>query len=416
MKAFYKNDNVLFCEAVSCETITQRYGTPVYVYSRNGIERQWHLFNLAFGSHPHEICYAVKACSNVAILNLLAKLGSGFDVVSGGELERVRHAGGDLSKVVFSGVGKTVDEIELAIKSKIKCLDIESQAELKAINQVASHLDEQVSVGLRINPDIDAKTHPYIATGMRDNKFGVCFEEAQELTKQLVSSPYLQLIGVACHIGSQITDLKPFCDAAQRLVSYADTLSSQGAPITQIDFGGGYSGATTAPSAEEYISVFIDAVGKRNYKIIIEPGRSIVGENGVLLTKAMYLKQQTKGKKFVIVDAAMNDLIRPALYQAKHAVQVAKPNMDAQDRQEAIWDIVGPVCESGDFLAQDCPIEVATGDVLALMSAGAYGFSMASNYNSRPRVAEVLVDGDKTHLIGQRETFADLIKNEHLLK
>ena len=413
MDCFHKQQDVLYCEQVSCQDIVRQFGTPVYVYSRQSIESRWQAFHRAFGATPHSICYAVKACSNIAILDILAKLGSGFDIVSGGELERVRCAGGRLDTVVFSGVGKTAAEIELAINSNIKCLHIESAAELDLIEQIAEHLNKAVAVGLRVNLDMDVATHPYIATGHHSNKFGVSIEEAAVIARTIAEHPLLRLSGLACHIGSHITALDPFREAAQGLLAYADTLCEQGHTIEHIDFGGGYSTAADAPSTQEYIQSYIDVVGTRPYEIVVEPGRAIVGESGILLTQVMYLKERSETRSFAIVDAAMNDFIRPALYQAKHALQLAIGKRDdGAAATEKRWDIVGPVCESGDFLAQDMCLSLAEGDVLALMSAGAYGFSMSSNYNSRPRAAEVLVDGQEVHLIRQRETFSDLIKTE----
>lgn len=410
---FYKHRDVLHCEGVPLTSVAKEFGTPVYVYSRTAIEQCWRRFEQAFQTRPHQICYAVKACSNIAILNVLAELGSGFDIVSGGELERVKRAGGDPGKVVFSGVGKSMQEIELALTSRIKCLHVESKAELDAIEQVAAHLGVRAMLGLRINPEINAQTHPYIATGLSTSKFGVCLDQVPALLQQIVQSNVMQLTGIACHIGSQITQTEPFAEAARCLVAAADEWAGHGVTISHIDFGGGFSSETTAPSPETYVKTLIDAVGDRPWEIVIEPGRAIVGENGALLTRVEYLKPGATqaDKNFAVVDAAINDFIRPALYQAQHPVQPVQPGSGPTQ----VWDIVGPVCESSDFLARGCVLTLAPGDLLAVLSAGAYGFSMSSNYNSRPRAAEVLVHKDASYLIGKRETLQDLTRNESLL-
>ena len=403
----------LYAEGVPLASIADQYGTPCYVYSRATLERHWHAFNEALGEHPHLVCYAVKANSNIAILNLLAQLGSGFDIVSQGELERVLAAGGDPAKVVFSGVAKTEAEIRRALEAGIHCFNVESAAELWRIEAVAKSLNKLAPISLRVNPDVDAGTHPYISTGLKENKFGIDMRDAEKLYLEAASSEHLILKGIDCHIGSQLTTLSPFTDALQRVLGLIDHLAEQGITLSHLDIGGGL-GITyqeeVPPTPADYAAAVSKQVGDRPLDLIIEPGRAIVGNAGVLLTRVEYLKH-TPDKDFAIVDAAMNDLLRPALYSAWQAIVPVKPH----DGETHNYDIVGPICETGDFLGKDRELVLAAGDLLAVRSAGAYGFSMSSNYNSRPRVAEVIVDGDHTHLIRERETIESLYQGEHLL-
>ncbi len=398
-------------ESVPLYTIADRFGTPTYVYSGATFEQNWRAFDSALYGRAHSVCYAVKACSNIALLQLLAKLGSGFDIVSGGELERVRRVGGDLNKVVFSGVGKLPHEIENALRSNIRCLNVESSAELKAVEQTAERLGGVAPVALRINPDVAIDTHRYIATGFGESKFGVSPGQARDMYRRIAGSNVLQAVGIGCHIGSQITTTEPFAQAAKLLIELADELVADGLPLQHIDFGGGFAAGDGTLSAHEYMQVLTDAIGDRPWEVLIEPGRSISGTAGLLLTQVIYLKKNGR-KKFAVVDAAMNDLIRPALYQAKHSLVEVREHIGLAHDE---WDIVGAVCESGDFIAHDCRLRIKEGDLLAVLTAGAYGFSMAGNYNSRPRAAEVLVDGEQFHLIRTRETVTDLMANEFLL-
>jgi diaminopimelate decarboxylase len=414
MNHFEYRGNSLFAEGVSVAEIASTVGTPCYIYSRATIERHWQVFDNALASLDHLICYSVKANSNIALLNLLARLGSGFDIVSGGELERVMKAGGDVSKTVFSGVGKTDQEIQFALQSGIHCFNIESAAELTAINNVATRLDQVAPVSIRVNPDVDAHTHPYISTGLKENKFGVEIEYALPLFQQAAQMSHIKVIGLDCHIGSQLTDMSPFIDALQRLMLLIDDLKSNGIEIEHLDIGGGL-GITydneSPPSPAEYVKALLPLLENKKLKLLIEPGRAIVGNAGILATSVTYLK--TNGEKhFAIVDSAMNDLLRPALYDAwQNIIPVEKrPQGELKN-----YDIVGPVCETADFLGKDRDLNIQQGDLLAVCSAGAYGFVMSSNYNSRPRAAEVMVDGDQTHIIRQRETIADLFKGESLL-
>jgi diaminopimelate decarboxylase len=414
MNHFEYRGNSLFAEGVSVAEIASTVGTPCYIYSRATIERHWQVFDNALASLDHLICYSVKANSNIALLNLLARLGSGFDIVSGGELERVMKAGGDVSKTVFSGVGKTDQEIQFALQSGIHCFNIESAAELTAINNVATRLDQVAPVSIRVNPDVDAHTHPYISTGLKENKFGVEIEYALPLFQQAAQMSHIKVIGLDCHIGSQLTDMSPFIDALQRLMLLIDDLKSNGIEIEHLDIGGGL-GITydneSPPSPAEYVKALLPLLENKKLKLLIEPGRAIVGNAGILATSVTYLK--TNGEKhFAIVDSAMNDLLRPALYDAwQNIIPVEKrPQGELKN-----YDIVGPVCETADFLGKDRDLNIQQGDLLAVCSAGAYGFVMSSNYNSRPRAAEVMVDGDQMHIIRQRETIADLFKGESLL-
>ena len=416
MDHFNYRNNSLYAENLSLTDIAATHGTPCYVYSRATIAQHYKAFADAASAHPHSlVCYAVKANSNIAILNLLAKLGSGFDIVSGGELRRVIAAGGDPKKVVFSGVAKTADEMRFALQLGIKCFNVESIAELERLQQVASSLNMQAPVSVRVNPDIDAKTHPYISTGLKANKFGIDILLARDIYRQAAAYSHLDVVGVDCHIGSQLTEAQPFLDALEKLLTLIDQLHSDGIQLKHIDIGG-VLGVTydneTPPSPADYIGKVVERL--KSYpqlELIMEPGRAIMANAGVLLTKVEFLKPGQE-KNFAIVDAAMNDLIRPALYSAWQAIVPVNINASASS---ALYDIVGPVCETGDFLGKDRELAIAQGDLLAVRSAGAYGFTMSSNYNSRPRAAEVLADGDTLHLIRAREQWADLWRGEQLI-
>lgn len=416
MDHFNYQHNRLFAEQQPLSDIANQFGTPCYVYSRATVERHYQAFASAAAKHPHSlVCYAVKANSNLAILNLLAKLGSGFDIVSGGELRRVIAAGGDAKKVVFSGVAKTADDMRFALQLGIKCFNVESVAELKRLQQVASSLDKKAAVSIRVNPDIDAKTHPYISTGLKANKFGIDILQARDIYRLAASCSHLDVVGVDCHIGSQLTETQPFLDALEKLLKLIDELAADGIKLSHIDIGGGL-GVTydkeTPPSPADYISKVVARLQSYpQLELIMEPGRAIMANAGVLLTKVEFLKPGQE-KNFAIVDAAMNDLIRPALYSAWQAIVPVDINTTAT---AAVYDIVGPVCETGDFLGKDRELAIAQGDLLAVRSAGAYGFTMSSNYNSRPRAAEVLVDGDKVHLIRAREQWQDLWRGEQVV-
>ncbi|GGP92887.1 diaminopimelate decarboxylase [Shewanella ulleungensis] len=408
----YQND-ALFAEECDVAQLAKTHGTPLYIYSRATLERHWHAFNNAVADHPHLICYAVKANSNLAVLNVLARLGSGFDIVSGGELSRVLQAGGDPKKVVFSGVGKTVAEMEQALQLGIYCFNVESSAELEQLNAVAERLGKIAPVSLRINPDVDAGTHPYISTGLKENKFGIAMEEAETVFARAASLAHLQVKGVDCHIGSQLTEIKPFLDAMDRMLALIDRLASQGIVIEHFDVGGGlgvtYNGETP-PHPDAYAAALLERLDGRTLKLIFEPGRAIAANAGIFVTQVLYLKENSD-KRFAIVDGAMNDLIRPSLYSAwQNIIPVQQTDAD-----KLAYDIVGPVCETGDFLGKDRELAVKAGDLLAVRSSGAYGFAMSSNYNSRPRVAEIMVDGAKDVVVRQRETLEQLWQGEHLL-
>jgi diaminopimelate decarboxylase len=408
----YRN-NRLSAEAVDLTDLTKQYGTPLYVYSRATLERHWHQFNNAFGTQPHLVCYAVKANSSLAILNLLARLGSGFDIVSAGELERVLRAGGDANKVVFSGVGKKPDEMRRALEVGIRCFNVESQAELVTLNRVACELGVVVRISLRVNPDVDAQTHPYISTGLKDNKFGISHEEALQVYRQAAAMPGIHITGIDCHIGSQLTQVTPFVDALMKVLSLVDQLAAEGIHLHHIDLGGGLGiryRNENPPTPAEQIHALLHVLGNRQLEVLIEPGRAIIGNAGVLITEVLYLKHNAH-KNFAIIDAAMNDLMRPALYSAWMDIVPVQP----RDGDTKNYDLVGPVCETGDFLGKDRMLNLHPGDLLAVRSAGAYGFSMSSNYNTRPRAAEIMVDGDKVHVIRQRETLDQLLAGEHLL-
>ena len=404
----------LFAEDVALSDIAQQIGSPTYVYSRATIERHWRAFDDAFAGLPHCVCYAVKANSNIAVLNVLARLGSGFDIVSGGELARVLAAGGSADKVVFSGVGKTKAEISEALQKKIRCFNVESLPELGRINEVATELGMIASISIRVNPDVDAQTHPYISTGLKENKFGIAIEEAEDVYQQAQQMSNIEITGVDCHIGSQLTSVEPFVDALKRVLALIDHLATLGINLHHLDVGGGL-GITykdeTPPTPAEYAAALTGLLEGRQIEVLMEPGRAIVGNAGVLLTKVEYLKP-TEDRHFAIIDAAMNDLLRPALYQSWQDIVPVQ-----RDRTEPVeqYDIVGPVCETGDFLGKDRALSIQEGDLLAIKSAGAYGFTMSSNYNSRPRAAEVMVDGDVMHCIRERENITSLYAGEQVL-
>ncbi len=414
MDHFNYRDNLLHAEDVPLTAIAQQFGTPCYVYSRATLERHWHAFDRAFQGHPHLICFAVKANANLGVLSALARLGSGFDIVSVGELERVLAAGGEPGKVIFSGVGKREDELRRALAVGIRCFNVESEPELERLDRVAGDLGLIAPVSLRVNPDVDARTHPYIATGLKENKFGIDIRAAEAVYRQAARLPHLRVTGIDCHIGSQLTDLAPFLAALERVLALADRLAAAGIPIGHLDLGGGlgirYLGEHP-PEPAAYAAALLHRLGGRDHEIILEPGRAIVGNAGLLLTRVEYLKP-TEHRRFAVVDAAMNDLLRPALYQA---VQDIVPVRLDGAADPARYDLVGPVCETGDFLGKDRLLALAPGDLLAVRGSGAYGFSMSSNYNSRPRAAEVMVDGGQAHLVRRRESIADLMAGESLL-
>ncbi|PSU30201.1 diaminopimelate decarboxylase [Photobacterium lutimaris] len=410
----YQKDGQLWAEEIPLADLADRFGTPLYVYSRATLERHWHAFDQAVADHPHLICYAVKANSNIGVLNVLARLGSGFDIVSGGELERVVAAGGDPAKVVFSGVGKTAAEMKRALELGIKCFNVESEPELERLNHVASELGKIAPVSLRINPDVDAQTHPYISTGLRDNKFGIAFDRAPEVYRLAQRLPYLAVTGMDCHIGSQLTAIDPFIDATDRLLALIDTLKAEGITIHHLDVGGGlgvtYSDERPPQPSEYAKALMARLVDHRDLELIFEPGRAIAANAGVMLTRVEYLKH-TEHKNFAIVDAAMNDMIRPTLYQAWQDIVPVVPH----NGEKVSYDLVGPICETGDFLGKDRELCLETGDLLAVRSAGAYGFVMSSNYNTRARAAEIMVDGSQAHVVREREELAQLWQSEHLL-
>ncbi len=414
MDHFQYQEHRLYAEEVPVANIAERFGTPCYVYSRATLERHWRAFDTAFGHHPHLICFAVKANSNLAVLNVLARLGSGFDIVSGGELERVLAAGGDPGKVIFSGVGKRAGEMRRALEVGIRCFNLESAAELERLEGIAADLGVVAPVSIRVNPDVDAGTHPYISTGLRENKFGIDIHAADQVYERAAASPHLRVAGIDCHIGSQLTELSPFLDALARVLELADRLERFGIPIQHLDLGGGLGIRYThenPPEPGDYARALDDLLEGRHYEILLEPGRAIAGNAGILLTRVEYLKD-TGLKRFAILDAAMNDLVRPALYQA---VQDIVPAEREKGGERALWDLVGPVCETGDFLGKGRDLTLAPGDLLAIRGSGAYGFTMSSNYNSRPRAAEVMVDGDRVHLVRPRETVTSLFADEALL-
>ena len=411
MSFSYKNQ-ILHAESVAITDLMETYGSPLYVYSQTDIENNWREFDQAFGSHPHLVCYAVKANSNLAVLNTLAKIGAGFDIVSEGELERVLAAGGQANRCVFSGVAKTAREIKRALEVGVRCFNVESASELDRIESVAQSLNTQAPISIRVNPNVDAKTHPYISTGLKENKFGVDIDDAINLYQQANNSEYLNVQGLDCHIGSQLTEVSPFLDALDKVLELVDQLNQQDITITHLDLGGGvgikYDDEQTI-DIKSYIEAMIAKVG--NIEIILEPGRAIVGNSGVFITKVEFLKQNSE-HSFAIIDGAMNDLLRPSFYNAYHQVLPVDENANGI---QASWDLVGPICETGDFLAKGRELSLSQGDYLALMSAGAYGFTMSSNYNSRPRVAEVMVSGNQHNLVRERETIQDLFNKEYII-
>lgn len=409
--AFSYRNGELCAESVSLAEIAQRFGTPCYVYSRAALTAAFQEFAAAFAGRDHLICYAVKANSNLAILDLFARLGAGFDIVSGGELARVLAAGGDPHKVVFSGVGKTAVEMLSALEAGILCFNVESESELVRLDRIAAQQGAVAAVSLRVNPDVDAGTHPYISTGLRQNKFGVAYADAPALYRKAASLPHLKVTGIACHIGSQLTETSPFVAALEKILLLLDRIEAEGIRVSHIDLGGGLGiryGDETPPGIGEYGKTLLDALKERSEKILLEPGRALTGNAGLLLTRVEYLKRGEE-KNFAVVDAAMNDLLRPALYDAFHAIVPVSPRQDAVPQT---YEVVGPVCESADFLGRARPLALAEGDLLAVLSAGAYGMSMSSNYNTRPRAAEVMVDGSSVHLIRRREAVAELFAPE----
>lgn len=413
MSAFTYRNGELHAEDVPLSRIAAGFGTPCYVYSRAALTRAWREFDAAFAGRDHLLCYAVKANPNLGVLDVFARLGSGFDIVSGGELARVITAGGDPRKVVFSGVGKTAAEMRQALQAGILCFNVESAAELELLDRVAGELGVTAPVSLRVNPDVDAKTHPYIATGLKENKFGVAYDEALAAYRRARELPHLRIEGVDCHIGSQLTEVAPFIAALERVLALVDVLEREGIIIRHLDLGGGLGiryRDETPPAVADYAQALLAALGNRPQKLVFEPGRLLTGNAGVLLSAVLYLKPG-QDRNFAIVDAAMNDLMRPALYEAWHDVL---PLREAAVGERS-YDIVGPVCESGDFLARDRRIAAAPGDIIAIASAGAYGMSMSSNYNTRPRAAEIMVDGRQVHVVRERETVAVLLAGEHRL-
>ncbi len=413
VSAFALSGGELHAERVPLATIAERFGTPCYVYSRAALETNYDAFDAAFSAIPHLVCYAMKANSNLAILNLLARRGCGFDIVSGGELERVIAAGGDPAKTVFSGVGKSAVEMEAAMAAGIRCFNIESAPELEVLNAVAGRVGKRAPISVRVNPDVDPKTHPYIATGLKESKFGVAYNEAPALYRHAAGLAHIDVQGIDCHIGSQITDLTVYVEAAQKMFGLVDAIEALGIALRHVDLGGGLGiryGDEATIDAGAYALAVRRSLGQRQLEVLFEPGRFLVGEAGVLLTRVMYLKPG-ESRDFAIVDAAMNDLLRPALYDAWHPVEVVRPRTGKPRR----WQIVGPICESGDFLAHDRDLVLAEGDLLAVRAAGAYGFVMSSNYNTRPRACEVIVDGDRVHLARPRERIVELFEHESTL-
>lgn len=409
------HDNQRLMEDVPLRAIVQQYGSPCYAYSKRAISENFLDYQRALGSRDHLICYAVKSNSNIAVLQTLAKLGAGFDIVSVGELERVLMAGGDPAKVVYSGVAKTAEEMRRALKVGIHCFNVESESELRLLNKTAAEINQLAPVSLRVNPDVDAKTHPYISTGLKENKFGIDISRAQEVYQQAAQMENISVVGVDCHIGSQLTDITPFIEAMEHLLVLVDRLAELGIKLKHIDIGGGLGVRyqnETVPSLASYMQALEPLLKDRSETLVMEPGRSITANAGILLTQVQVIKKNGD-KNFAIVDAAMNDMLRPALYDAWMDINAVEVITDSE---EADYDVVGPVCETGDFLAKDRALAITEGDYLYLSSAGAYGFTMSSNYNSRPRVAEVMVDGNQTHLIRARETIEDLIRGEQLIK
>jgi len=415
----YKNGH-LMAEGNDVAKLANHYGTPLYIYSRATFERHWHAFNDALDDQDHLICYAVKANSNLGVLNLLARLGSGFDIVSIGELERVLAAGGTPDKIVFSGVGKRHDEIRRALEVGIHCFNVESEAEIERINEVASEMDKIAPVSIRVNPDVDAKTHPYISTGLKSNKFGIPIENARAVYQHIHRLSHLKILGIDCHIGSQLLEMSPFIDALKRVLILVDDLRKDGIKLQHLDLGGGLGipyHNETPPAPAEYAAAIKKVMAGRLLKIILEPGRAIAGNAGILITRVEFLKHNDApdGKNFAIIDAAMNDLIRPTLYQAWQAVLPLVENSQESEQQTKLYDLVGPICETGDFLAKDRRLAIKANDLLAIRSAGAYSFSMSSNYNSRPRAAEIIVDEEQHYLVRERESLSSLFQGESVL-
>ena len=411
MNSYQYVNNVLHFDGVALPALAQAYGTPLYVYSESALTDAFKAYEQAFAANQPLICYAVKANGNLSVLKHFAALGSGFDIVSGGELQRVLAAGGDAGKVIFSGVGKSRDEIKLALEVGVKCFNVESLPELDRINEVAAAMGQTAAISLRINPDVDAQTHPYISTGLKENKFGIAFVDAMGAYRHAAALPHLRIVGIDCHIGSQLIDLSPLAEALERLLVLVDQLAAEGIVLQHIDIGGGV-GIVYNDEAQPDLQAYADTVARllagRPQHLVMEPGRSLVGNAGLLLTKVEFVKQG-EGKNFVIVDAAMNDLMRPALYQAYHAIEAVEPHSDVP---AVLADVVGPICETGDFLAKDRELAVLAGDLLVVKSAGAYASSMASNYNTRTRAAEVMVKQGEQRLIRRRETISDLWKDE----
>jgi diaminopimelate decarboxylase len=418
MTPFEYRNNELFAEQVAVGNIARAVGTPCYIYSRQALESQWQAFDSAFGDHPHLICYAVKANSNLAVLNVLAKLGAGFDLVSQGELERVLRAGGDPAKIVFSGVGKLRGEMVRALEVGVYCFNVESEAELETLSEVAAELGKTASISLRVNPDVDAQTHPYISTGLKENKFGIDIDRAVAVFERAAQLPNIKISGIDCHIGSQLTTVTPFMDAMDRLLERIDQLAEKGITIEHVDIGGGLGVRyrdEQPPSPAQYVGALLEKLGDRKLKVVMEPGRAIAANAGIMVTEVQLLKS-TQIKHFAVVDAAMNDLIRPSLYSAwQDIIPVKQRSAGDATAASQNYDIVGPVCETGDFLGKDRELTLAPGDLLAVCSAGAYGFVMSSNYNTRNRAPEVMVDGDQFHIIRRRETYEDQLALESLV-
>lgn len=413
MDSFNYRDDRLFAEDAAIEDITKKHGSPCYIYSRATFERHWRAFDEALSAHDHLVCFAVKANSNLAVLNVLAKIGSGFDIVSGGELERVLAAGGDANKVVFSGVGKTKEEMRRALEVGIRCFNVESEDELLLLNDVAAQMNVIAPVSIRVNPNVDAKTHPYISTGLKENKFGIDISLAPEIYMQASKMKNIKIEGVDCHIGSQLTETRPFIDALDLVLTLIDQLADMGIKIHHLDLGGGLGiqyKDETPPAPAEYAKALSEKLEGRDLQILVEPGRAIAGNAGILVTQVEFIKSNDE-KNFAIVDAAMNDLMRPALYSAWQDIIPVNKKTGSTQR----YDIVGPICETGDFLGKDRDLNIEAGDLLAVRSSGAYGFTMSSNYNTRPRVAEIMVDGDNVHVVRERETVQSLFENEKVL-
>jgi len=418
MTHFALKNGVLHAESVALPALADQFGTPAYVYSRAALEDSLREFHNVLSSHPAGksalVCYAVKANSNLAILNIFARLGAGFDIVSGGELQRVLAAGADPKKVVFSGVGKTADEMKQALEAGIFCFNVESSPELERLNEVAGQCGKKAPISLRVNPNVDPKTHPYISTGLKGAKFGVAYDGALALYRRAAALPNIEIAGIDCHIGSQLLDPSPFVEALDRILALVDQMAAEGIHIHHLDLGGGlgikYNADQVQPTVASYLTPLLDKLAGRGLQVVLEPGRRLVGNAGLLLTRIEYLKQG-EAKNFAIIDAAMNDLMRPALYEAWHDINPVVPRAGTTIE----YDVVGPVCETGDFLGQARPLAIEAGDLLAVMSAGAYGMAMASNYNTRPRAVEVMVDGDKIHVIRQRETVEQLYAGESIL-